>query len=314
MEGVFGNTISQLILLFAFIAVGFVFGRSKILSGDAAGTLSKLETWLFMPALTLRSCAQNCRMENIKEYIVYIGISTAVIIVLFIISRFLGGKFARKESEIGIYTYSLCVANSGYMGYPMMQAMFGELMLFKMMITGIPVNIYIYTLGMSMMTGGGGSAKAALRSLINPVFLATLAGIVIGLCGIEIPALCDNFLSGASACMSPLAMIISGLVIAKLPFKKLFNDGRVYVAAILRLMILPACLVAVLALLGVSRELLIIMLILNAMPIGMNTIVFPESHGIDATSGAKLVLISNLLSIITIPLMVFLFLQIFPAL
>jgi len=107
-------------------------------------------------------------------------------------------------------------------------------------------------------------------------------------------------------------MLVSGFVMARLPFGKLFSDARAYIAAFLRLILLPAAIVAVLYLLGVGAELLIIMLILYAMPIGMNTIIFPEAHGIDAISGAKLVLISNILCIITIPLMVMLFMQLFP--
>lgn len=308
MSEVFGNTITQLILLFAFIAVGFLFGKKGIIPKEAAGTLSKLETWLFMPALALRNCANNCQMENVTEYIQYIGISAVVVIVLFAIARFLAGKFARKESDIGIYSYALTVANCGYMGYPMMQAMFGDVMLFKMMITAIPVNIYIYTLGMAMMTKG----KASFRSLVNPVFIGTALGIIIGLSGITVPPLVDGFLASASGCMSPVAMLIAGLVISRLKLSELFGDVRVYLAASLRLIFLPAALIAVLALLGVGTELLTIMLVLYAMPIGMNTIVFPEAHGINAKTGAGLVLISNLASIVTIPLMVLLFLQIFP--
>ncbi len=308
MTEVFGNTIGQLAILFGFIIAGIIIGRLRILPEDAAGTLSKLLTIFFMPTLTFRSCATNCKMENIMQYITYISISAAVIIVLFLISKLLACRFAKNDSEIGIYSYALTVSNCGYMGYPMMLAMFGDLMLFKMMIVAIPVNIYIYTLGMGMMATG----KISLRSLINPVFIATMLGIVFGLSGLTLPSIADEFLSGAANCMSPVAMLVSGLVMSRLPFKKLFGDVRAYIAALLRLIILPAALVAVLYLLGVGEELLVIMLVLNAMPIGMNTIVFPEAHGIDGTSGAKLVLVSNILCIITIPLMVMLFLQLFP--
>lgn len=308
MTEVFGNTIGQLAILFGFIIAGIIIGRLRILPEDAAGTLSKLLTIFFMPALTFRSCATNCKMENIMQYITYISISAAVIIVLFFISKLLACRFAKNDSEIGIYSYALTVSNCGYMGYPMMLAMFGDLMLFKMMIVGIPVNIYIYTLGMGMMATG----KISLRSLINPVFIATMLGIVFGLSGLTLPSIADEFLSGAANCMSPVAMLVSGLVMSRLPFKKLFGDVRAYIVALLRLIILPAVLVAVLYLLGVGEELLVIMLVLNAMPIGMNTIVFPEAHGIDGTSGAKLVLVSNILCIITIPLMVMIFLQLFP--
>ncbi len=310
MSGIFTGTVSQLIILFAFIGVGILLGRKRLLSEEAAGTLSKLLTYCFMPALTFRSCAQNCKIENVIQYITYIAISAAVIIILYFICNTAAKRFAEKDTEIGIYSYALTVANMGYMGYPMMEAMFGGEMLFKMMITGIPVNIYIYTLGMGMMATG----KVSFRSLINPVFIGTMSGILVGLLGINLPPIFDSFLEGAANCMSPVAMIVSGLVIARLPMGKLFGNVKAYVVSALRLVILPALIITVLYILGVGAELLVIMLVLYAMPIGMNTIVFPEAHGIDGTVGARLVLISNLLCIITIPLMVLLFLQIFPTL
>ena len=308
MTEVFGNTISQLIILFAFIVAGLVIGRLRLVPEDTAGTISKLITFFFMPALVFRSCATNCKMENIVQYITYIGISAAVIIVLYFLCKAMGRKFARNQSEIGIYSYALTVSNSGYVGYPMMLAMFGDLMLFKMMIVVIPVNVYIYTVGMASMATG----KASLRSLINPVFITTLAGIAFGLSGLTLPPVADEFLSGAANCMSPLAMLVSGLVMSRLPLNKLFQDCRAYVVVLLRLVILPAAIVAILYLLGVGEELLMIMLMLNAMPIGMNTIVFPESYGIDGTTGAKLVLLSSIFCLITIPFMVMLFMRLFP--
>lgn len=310
MTEVLENTIGQLIILFGFILVGLLIGRLKLLPHDAAGTLSKMLTVFFMSALNFRTCAQNCKIENVTQYITYIGISAAVVLVLFLLSKPLSKMLAKQDSEIGIFSYALTVSNMGYMGYPMMEAMFGPEMLFKMMITGIPVNIYIYTLGMGMMATG----KVSFRSLINPVFISTVLGIAFGLSGLALPAAADSFLESAANCMSPVAMLVSGLVMSRLPFGKLFGDVRAYLVSFLRLILLPAAIVAVLYLLGVGAELLVIMLILYAMPIGMNTIVFPEAHGIDAVVGAKLVLVSNILCIVTIPVMVMLFMQLFPSL
>ncbi len=308
MQSIFASTIRQLVILFGFIAVGIFFGKRKLVSDAAPGMLSKLLTCFFMPALSFRSCAQNCRMENVTEYLAFISISAAVITLLHLLARGLAKRFAEKDTEVGIYNYALAVSNMGYMGYPMMEAMFGAEMLSKMMITGIPVNIYIYTIGMGMMTSG----KISFRSLMNPVFFATLAGVAVGLLGIALPPLVSSFLTSASGCMSPVAMLVAGLVISKLPVRKLFGSARAYIASALRLIVLPALIVSVLALLGAPKALLAIMLVLYAMPIGMNTIIFPEAHGIDATAGARLVLISNLFCLVTIPLMVLAFLHFFP--
>lgn len=308
MQSIFSSTISQLVILFAFTAVGILFGKRKLLPESAPGMLSKLLTCFFMPMLSFRSCAQNCRMENVTQYLSFISVSAIVVVLLHFLAHSLAKRFAEKDTEIGIYSYALTVSNMGYMGYPMMEAMFGAEMLSKMIITGIPVNIYIYTLGMGMMASG----KVSFRSFLNPVFFGTFSGIIVGLLGIPLPTIVSSFLSSAAGCMSPVAMLIAGLVIARLPLRKLFGSVRAYIASALRLIVLPALVVSALALFGAPEELLVIMLVLYAMPIGMNTIVFPQSRGIDAAAGARLVLVSNLFCLLTIPLMVLAFLHFFP--
>ncbi len=309
MGQLFGSTLKALLVLFIFIGIGVFFGKKKFLPEGSEGTLSKLETYLFLPALSLRTCINHCRMEKIREYISYFSVSLATVCVLFILSNLLAKKFAQKEGEHGIYTYALTTSNIGYMGQPLTLAVFGEEMLFKYIIAGIPFNLYIYSLGLSMMSG----KRITWRSFMTPVFFATFLGIALGLGGIQIPSVLDDVLEGAANCMSPLAMLIAGLSIAKLPVGKLLGGARAYVVSALRLIGIPVATVAVLALCGASREMMLLLLILTAMPIGMNTIVFPASAGVDSTAGAKLVLISNVFSMITIPVLFLLFGAIFPA-
>lgn len=44
------------------------------------------------------------------------------------------------------------------------------------------------------------------------------------------------------------------------------------------------------------------MLFSAAMPLGLNTIVFPAAYGRDETPGAAMAVISNLIGIVTVPL------------
>lgn len=309
MNQIFDSTVSSLFVLFLFIGIGVLLGRLHILPAGAVGTLSKLETCLFMPALIFRTLSTQCKIENIIQYFLYISVSTVLVILLFTMSFFVSKYFAQKDEERSIYTYALTVSNVGYMGQPITQSVFGDVMLMKQMIVSIPIHIYIYTLGNAMMSG----RRISLRALLNPVFIATFLGMFLGLCDIRVPVIFDKVLSGAANCMSPIAMLIAGLSIAEMPVSKLLAGKRTYLVAFLRLVLIPAVVVTILAFLGLPRELLLLMLIVTAMPIGMNTIVFPASAGFDSTVGSKLVLISNLFSIMTIPLMFTVFNMVFPA-
>ena len=78
------------------------------------------------------------------------------------------------------------------------------------------------------------------------------------------------------------------------------KNGKVYIATLLRLIVIPA--IAYLICLGLKLELLAPMvLIITCMPCGLNTIVFPKLIGEDCKPGARLALITHVLSIATIP-------------
>ena len=107
--------------------------------------------------------------------------------------------------------------------------------------------------------------------------------------------------------MSPLAMILTGFVVADFSIKKLASVKRIYLASILRLIVLPLAFVLILKLLKTDDTIVMLTLCATAMPLGLNTVVFPAAYGGDTTLGASMALISHLISIVTIPIMFSLF-------
>ena len=103
--------------------------------------------------------------------------------------------------------------------------------------------------------------------------------------------------------MSPLAMILTGFVVANFSIKKLATVKRIYLASVLRLIILPFLFVLAFKLLNINDTVIMLTLCATAMPLGLNTVVFPAAYGGDTTPGASMALISHLMSIITIPIM-----------
>ena len=122
-----------------------------------------------------------------------------------------------------------------------------------------------------------------------------------------VPAFVMTSLSSASACLGPVAMLISGFVIAGYDLKGLFLKKDVYVLSVLRLLVLPALAILAVILLGGSTDIIKYSLIAFAAPVGMNTIVYPATFGGDPKPGASMVLISSILAIITMPIMFMIF-------
>ena len=144
-----------------------------------------------------------------------------------------------------------------------------------------------------------------LKNLLNPVFIGMILGAAIGLFDLSkyLPKFFADTVSSASACMAPIAMILTGYVVANYDLKKLLTQGRVYFATALRLIVLPTIFVLGLKTLGADQTTLIVALMAYATPLGLNTVVFPAAYGGDTTTGASMALISHTIAVITIPLM-----------
>ena len=131
-------------------------------------------------------------------------------------------------------------------------------------------------------------------------------GAVIGLTGIPLPAAITSTLEKTAACILPVSMVLTGMVVSEFDIRTLLRRKSDYIVVLCRLFLFPCAIAGALKLLGLD-DVVIPALMMYAMPCGMNTIIVPRLIGEDCESGAALALISNLLACVTIPVCVFLF-------
>jgi predicted permease len=151
--------------------------------------------------------------------------------------------------------------------------------------------------------------KKLKKGLLTPPLIALLSGMTIGLLGLSryVPDFIVRVFDNAGKCQGPVAMVLAGVVIGGYNFKSLFLNKKVYVASLLRLVVIPAVMMLVLKLLGINDEIMTLALIAFATPLGLNTIVYPAAYGGDTKTGASMAMISHTLSVVTIPLMYLIF-------
>lgn len=305
---VFSATFNQMLVLFLFMALGFILNKKGLLPQDSSAALSKLETYLFVPCLVFSVFYKYCTVENFKQKSVYIIYGTVVMAVSLAIGIFLAKLFAKDGYLRKIYTYSFAVANFSFMGNAVVLGVFGEKILFDYMIFTLPLNLYVYSIGTASLIPNQKCEKISVKAFVNPIFISLILGAICGLCTIPLPKFLTSAISSAGACMSPLAMLLTGFVIGGYSLKKLASDKKVYLASAIRLIFLPAAFMLVLLALKTDNEIIRAALCATAMPLGLNTVVFPAAYGGDTTPGASMALISHLISIVTIPVMFAIFL------
>lgn len=279
---------------------GFLLKRRKLLPDNSAQVLSKLEMLVILPALNYKVFAANFNRAVLREMGGTMLWGLVLLSIVFALALLLSRFFAKDRNTRDIYTYSFTIPNYGYVGYALMAALYGETMLFRMMIFVLPISVFTYTIGMYLLLP---YKTITWKRLLNPSFLGILLGLLVGLFEIPMPAVITQASASASACMAPLAMILTGFVIGSRQIKTLLTDTKVYIACAFRLLILPGLALILFRMIPVPRELAIIVVVYLSMPMGLNTIVFPESAGADSSVGAKMALISNVAGLFTIPLM-----------
>jgi len=294
--------LEQVLLLLSFAVIGYALCKTGKVENTSTKILSTLEVNLFLPATVFNTFSSNFTPTYLRQKYVLILASAITLVVVALAAHPVAKSLAKDDYQKNVFHYSLVVPNYGYMGYALAGGIFGSEMLLDVMVFALPLSLYTYTIGYNMLT----KSPISLKRLVNPVVLSILAGMCVGFIGIELPSVATNFLSKAAACMGPISMLLSGMVISQYRFAELFRNKASYLIGLLRLIIIPCAAAIILHALSL-RELIIPSIMLLAMPCGLNTIVFPQLVGEDCYTGASLALVTNLLCLVTIPLCLLLF-------
>ena len=313
---VFIATLSPMLTLFLCIAAGFIFTKTKILPESSGKVMAKMETWIFCPALNFMTMVRYCTVDTISDHAINVTLATFGVLVALAIAIPLSRMFAKKNTdENGIYSYALTFGNSGYMGDPIVLALFGEAALAYYKLYCLPISLVIYTWGISVLTPKSAQNGAAWKRLLNAPTVATVAGMILGLSGLgnHLPDFLIGSMDSLKACMGPVAMLIAGACIARYDLVKMLKKKKVYIATAFRLVVLPILILAALfgakellgSLLGIKigNEVLFLSFFATGTPLGLNTVVFPEAYGGDSETGAGMAMISHTLCIISIPIL-----------
>lgn len=306
---VFLSTLNQMGFLLLLIAIGFILVRSGILSTEGAGVLSKLETYVLVPALVMGTFMQNFTTERIGTAGRYFLVGLAVIAISIPIAVLVGRQFSKNFDLRNIYIYGLAFSNFGFMGNAVVKALFPEIFM-EYLIFVLPFWTFIYMWGVPyllMSSEEDRGFKAGLKRLVNPMFIAMLIGIVLGLTNLPVPSFLENGITTLGDCMSPVAMLLTGMTIGRIDLKKTFKSVPIYIVSAIRLLVLPLIAVFILRFIPISYGLSLCTVCALAMPLGLSTIVIPAAYGKDTSDAAAMALISHLLSCATIPVVFMIF-------
>ena len=298
--------------LFSLIVIGYILAKLKVIPENSASVLAKLENTIFIPGLVLGTFIKNFTVERISTaWILFVG-SFAICVIVIPLAILVSKLCAKDKYTQNIYTYGLAFSNFGFMGNAVVSALFPDIFLEYLIFT-LPLWILIYLWGVPSLLISDGSKRSLgqkMKSFVNPMFITMIIGMIIGISGLKLPGWTTSVISTAGDCMSPIAMLLTGITVAGISLKKVFTNVGVWVVSVVRLIIFPLIFIGLFYVLPLPNSLdtfVICAVCSLAMPLGLNTIVIPSAYGRDTTVASGMALISHLLSCLTIPLIFMLF-------
>ena len=308
---IFTTTLSQMLVLFFLISLGYMLAKLKLVPQNAETVLSKLENYLFMPALVMGTFMTNFTVDLLEEARDILLISLAIAIVFIALSLVFSRLCSKDRYVRNIFLYGLCFSNFAFLGNAVVSAIFPEMFTSYTIFTLVLwAAIYAWGVPVLLMSGDDENArsfKATLLRFANPMFIGMAIGMIIGLVEIPIPSQISGLINSLGACMSPIAMLLTGMTIARQKITDVLKFKNVYVLSFIRLILYPVLFIVFVYFVPMNEVFATCAVCSLAMPLGLNTIVIPASYGKDTKVASGMAIISHIMSLITIPLIFALF-------
>ena len=326
-------------VLFIMMVPGVILKKCKFVNDGFGKGISNLVLYIAQPALIVYayiSCQsrfvdiwQNCLMTlvlSLLAHVVFAGVA---------IPLFRNAPDSRRR----MLRFATIFSNAAFMGIPLIQAILGAEAAIYASIYNISFNLFLWTLGVYLCTrksgedmDGDGDSDIAdeliaahrgmkkevsvKKLLLHPVTLASVVGVVLLVCNVNISLLEENGLGIISTSIdmirglvAPLSMVVIGLRLPDIKLKGLFRDTGLYLFLFLRHFALPMIIVLIMFLMtkvgiNISEVTRVVLILMTATPAASSAAMFAEKYNCDVPYVSQLVVISTILSIASMPAVV----------
>lgn len=301
------DLINTVITLFIIILIAYAAAKAGFLDDKFTKKLSNFVICICQPFMIVGALTSvEFTPQRLLTGLEITGIGFIVMGVCAVIGYF-SVKWFKDPDERKLGEYAMVFANTGFMGFPVMKALFGDEGAFYGAFFVITFHITLWTYGISIFARNRDDIKIKpLNMILNYGTVPVIIGILLYVLQVKFPTPVTSAIDMMSDLCAPLAMIIVGSIVATVPLKKLFLDGRLYYICLFRLILLPLIVGALAILVGLPDDFVYLFVTLTALPTATNAAMYAQRYDISPQFGAKISSVTTLLSTGTIPLMLWL--------
>lgn len=306
MDGGTLKIVTQMGMLFLLIALGYGCKKLHMTNDSVDKGLSKITLNIAMPALILSAVLTAENVPSLEDILLTFVI--AIVMQLFLVALAYGVSLLLRVPDgfKGAYRFMLVFGNVGFLGFPVIAAIFGPDALIYTSIFQVPFNIILYIIGPILVTQDREDAvpeRVTLKTFLTPMVLVCVVSVILVIVGVRnVPFVAETFtLLGNMA--TPAAMIVIGSQLGNMPFRDMLGGPRLWLMSAFRLMVNPLIVWLVFGLFVQNQLLMGILVVTSAMPVANVGVMFSLLYGVDTKTLSQGIFVSTLLSIATIPLL-----------
>ena len=290
--------------IFLVMVIGYILKQIGMLNHNFVTVANRFNFKVTLPFMLFRDISGvDIRAVFDIRYVLFCAlVSTACFWIIW------GGVklFLKDQSMRGAFVQASFRSSAAVMGLAFIQNMYGSSAMGPLMIvSAVPLyNIFsVIVLTFEGAHSGEVDPKQKIKAACiniakNPIILGILAGLIVGLLGIDFPVIVDKTVNSVAQMATPLALITIG---AGFEGRKALAKIRpTIVASMIKLVIQPLIFLPVAAWMGFRGEQMIAILIMLASPTTPSCYIMAKNMDNDGVLTASVIVMTTLLAAFTL--------------
>lgn len=300
---VISEILTSLVMIFLLIIPGIIFRKKDIISAAQSDGISSLAVNITWPCLVVDAMQMDFSAAVLKDSGYMMAAAMMVFAMAAVVTLVLSKLLRLDNSKRYITAFMLLFGNTGFIGIPVIRALYGTEAVFFAAILEMVNDVVIFTIGMMLIQmSAGAKLRFEPKLFLNPGLIGVIVGLLLFLLDIHLPEVIGGAVEMVGDATTPLTMFLIGYQLGGLKAKEILKDASIYVISFTKLLIVPVLALIVLRVAVGDFSLLEKVLIMSfAMPAGSVSVIFSQQYRGETAFATKTVLLSTLFSIVTIP-------------
>ena len=292
----FLTVIQQIFSMFLMVVVGFVMFKLKMVSENGTKELSTLLLKIVTPMILVSSFQRQFEEELLLNWLMMFGASALTYLVHIVLAELF---YAKGDEVCAENKLSIVLPNNGFLAFPLLQALAGELGIFFGSASVIILNILMWTYGTRRLRP---SEKMSVRKIIsNPGVISIVLGLVLFCSPWKLPAPVYAAVSAIGSLNTPVAMIVLGAMLAQTDLKKALAQMGYYKLSLIKLIIAPLIMMVIFILLPIPDNVKLVAFVCSVTPTATAVSMLSQLYDRNYRYATNAVVITTVLSAITMP-------------